>query len=170
MEALKISGLSKVFGSGRLEVRALEDVSLSIAAGDLVALMGPSGSGKTTLLLCVSLILEPTAGTVVFDGQTIYQDGWTGFDVRRLRREKIGFIFQTANLIPFLTARENVLLPQHLVGVKGEAAENRAHELLEYMEVAERADYLPPLLSGGEQQRVAIARALANRPRADPGR
>ena len=165
MEALKITGLSKIFGSGRLEVRALEDVSLSIAAGDLVALMGPSGSGKTTLLLCVSLILEPTAGTVVFDGDTIYQDGWTGFDVRRLRREKIGFIFQSANLIPFLTARENVLFPQDLVGVKGEAAEMRAHELLEYMEVAERADYLPPLLSGGEQQRVAIARALANRPR-----
>ncbi|TSA05931.1 MAG: ABC transporter ATP-binding protein [Deltaproteobacteria bacterium] len=165
MEALKITGLSKIFGSGRLEVRALEDVSLSIAAGDLVALMGPSGSGKTTLLLCVSLILEPTAGTVVFDGDTIYQDGWTGFDVRRLRREKIGFIFQTSNLIPFLTARENVLLPQDLVGVKGEVAENRAEELLEYMEVAERADYLPPLLSGGEQQRVAIARALANRPR-----
>jgi putative ABC transport system ATP-binding protein len=165
MEALKITGLSKIFGSGRLEVRALEDVSLSIAGGDLVALMGPSGSGKTTLLLCVSLILEPTTGTVVFDGETIYQDGWAGFDVRRLRREKIGFIFQTANLIPFLTARENVLLPQHLVGVKGEAAENRAHELLEYMEVAERAAYLPPLLSGGEQQRVAIARALANRPR-----
>ena len=165
MEALQISGLSKAFGSGHLEVRALEDVSLNIAGGDLVALMGPSGSGKTTLLLCVSLILEPTTGTVVFDGETIYQDGWTGFDVRRLRREKIGFIFQNANLIPFLTARENVLLPQHLVGVKGEAAENRAHELLEYMEVAERADYLPPLLSGGEQQRVAIARALANRPR-----
>jgi putative ABC transport system ATP-binding protein len=165
MEALKIIGLSKVFGSGHLEVRALEDVSLGIAAGDLVALMGPSGSGKTTLLLCVSLILEPTAGTVVFDGQTIYQDGWTGLDVRRLRREKIGFVFQSANLIPFLTARENVLFPQDLIGVKGEAAEKRTHELLEYMEVAERADYLPPLLSGGEQQRVAIARALANRPR-----
>jgi putative ABC transport system ATP-binding protein len=165
MEALKINGLSKVFGSGRLEVRALEDVSLSIAGGDLVALMGPSGSGKTTLLLCVSLILEPTRGTLVFDGETIYQDGWTDFDVRRLRREKIGFIFQSANLIPFLTARENVLFPQDLVGVKGEAAEKRTHELLEYMEVAERADYLPPLLSGGEQQRVAIARALANRPR-----
>ena len=165
MEALKISGLSKVFGSGRLEVRALEDINLTVKAGDLVALMGPSGSGKTTLLLCISLILEPTAGTVVFDGQAIYQEGWTGFDVRRLRREKIGFIFQAANLIPFLTARENVLFPQHLVGMKGEAAENRAHELLEYMEVAERADYLPPLLSGGEQQRVAIARALANRPR-----
>ena len=165
MEALKISGLSKIYGSGRLEVRALEDINLSVSAGDLVALMGPSGSGKTTLLLCVSLILEPTAGTVVFDGETIYQDGWTALDVRRLRREKIGFIFQNANLIPFLTTRENVLLSQHLIGVKGEAAENRAHELLEYMEVAERADYLPALLSGGEQQRVAIARALANRPR-----
>jgi len=165
MEAIKITGLSKIFGSGRMEVRALEDISLAVSPGELVALMGPSGSGKTTLLLCVSLILEPTAGAVVFDGEIIYQDGWTGFDVRRLRREKIGCIFQTANLIPFLTARENVLLPQHLVGVKGEAAENRANELLEYMEVAERADYLPPLLSGGEQQRVAIARALANRPR-----
>jgi putative ABC transport system ATP-binding protein len=165
MEALKISGLSKIFGSGRLEVRALEDISLSVAAGDLVALMGPSGSGKTTLLLCVSLILEPSSGTVVFDGETIYQDGWTGLDVRRLRREKIGFIFQSANLIPFLTARENVVLPQHLVGLKGEAAESRALELLEYMEVAERAHALPALLSGGEQQRVAIARALANRPR-----
>jgi putative ABC transport system ATP-binding protein len=165
MEALKITGLSKIFGSGRLEVRALEDVSMAICPGELVALMCPSDSGKTTLLLCVSLILEPTAGTVVFDADTIYQDGWTGFDVRRLRREKIGFVFQTANHIPFLTARENVLFPQGLVGVKGEAAENRAHELLEYMEVAERADYLPALLSGGEQQRVAIARPLANRPR-----
>ncbi len=165
MEALKISGLSKIFGSGRLEVRALENVSIAISPGELVALMGPSGSGKTTLLLCVSLILEPTSGTVVFDGETIYQDGWTGFDIRRLRREKIGFIFQSANLIPFLTARENVVFPQHLVGVKGDAAENRALELLEYMEVAERAHALPALLSGGEQQRVAIARALANRPK-----
>jgi putative ABC transport system ATP-binding protein len=165
MEALKINGLSKIFGSGRLEVRALEDINLEVAPGDLVALMGPSGSGKTTLLLCVSLILEPTSGTVVFDGDTIYQDGWTGFDIRRLRREKIGFIFQSANLIPFLTTQENVLLPQHLVGIKGEEAERRANELLEYMEVAERGHAVPALLSGGEQQRVAIARALANRPK-----
>lgn len=165
MEALRMVNLSKVFGSGHLEVRALDGVSLAIHAGELVALMGPSGSGKTTLLLCVSLILEPSAGTVVFDGETIYQDGWTGVDVRRLRREKIGFVFQSANLIPFLTARENVLFPLNRVGVNGEAAERRVAELLEYMEVSERAHYLPALLSGGEQQRVAVARALANRPK-----
>jgi len=165
MEALRLANLGKVFGSGHLEVRALDDVSLVINAGDLVALMGPSGSGKTTLLLCVSLILEPTAGTVVFDGETIYQNGWTGVDVRRLRREKIGFVFQSANLIPFLTVRENVLFPLDLVGRKGAAAERRVTELLEYMEVAERANYLPALLSGGELQRVAVARALANRPK-----
>uniref|UniRef100_A0A7V4G968 ABC transporter ATP-binding protein n=1 Tax=Desulfobacca acetoxidans TaxID=60893 RepID=A0A7V4G968_9BACT len=165
MAVLEIADLTKVYGSGRLEVRALDGVSLAIQPGQLVALMGPSGSGKTTLLLCVSLILEPTAGSVIFDGETIYRDGWTGTDVRRLRREKIGFVFQTANLIPFLTARENVLFPLTLVGMNREAAERRVAELLEYMEVSERAHYLPALLSGGEQQRVAVARALANRPK-----
>ena len=167
MEILRIEGLSKIFGSGRLEVRALEDITLSISAGDLVALLGPSGSGKTTMLLCSSLILEPTQGKIVFDGQTIFQkNGWSGgVDIRRIRREKMGFIFQSHNLIPFLSARQNVLFPLSLVGLKGEAAQHRVMELLEYMEIAERADFLPALLSGGEQQRVAIARALANNPR-----
>ncbi len=165
MAVLEISGLTKVFGSGRLEVRALDGVSLAVHAGELAALMGPSGSGKTTLLLCISLILEPTAGAVVFDGETIYQAGRTLADVRRLRREKIGFVFQSANLIPFLTARENILFPLTLVGVKGPEAEARVQDLLEYMEIAERGHSLPALLSGGEQQRVAIARALANRPK-----
>jgi putative ABC transport system ATP-binding protein len=167
MEVLKIEGLSKIFGSGRLEVRALEDINLTLSSGELVALLGPSGSGKTTMLLSISLILEPTAGKIVFDGQTIFQkNGWAGGgDIRRIRREKIGFIFQSHNLIPFLTARQNVLFPLSLVGAKGESADNRVMELLEYMEIADRADYLPPLLSGGEQQRVAIARALANNPR-----
>jgi putative ABC transport system ATP-binding protein len=166
MEILRIEGLSKIFGSGRLEVRALEDINLSAAAGDLVALLGPSGSGKTTLLLSTSLILEPTTGKIVFDGQTIFQkNGWAGVDIRRIRREKMGFIFQSHNLIPFLTARQNVLFPLSLVGIKGEPARHRVMELLEYMEIADRADYLPALLSGGEQQRVAIARALANNPR-----
>lgn len=163
MEILRIEGLSKIFGSGHLEVRALEDIKLSVSEGDLVALLGPSGSGKTTLLLCISLILNPTEGKIVFDGQTIFQkNGWSGVDIRRIRREKIGFIFQTHNLIPFLTARQNVFFPLSLVGLKGEEAENRVMELLKYMEIADRADYLPALLSGGEQQRVAIARALAN--------
>jgi putative ABC transport system ATP-binding protein len=166
MEVLNIQGLSKIFGSGRLEVRALEDINLSVAGGDLVALLGPSGSGKTTMLLCASLILSPTRGKIVFDGETIHQEnGWAGVDIRRIRREKMGFIFQSHNLIPFLTARQNVLFPLSLVGIKGEAAEARVKELLEYMEISERADYLPALLSGGEQQRVAIARALANNPR-----
>ncbi len=166
MEVLRVEGLTKIFGSGRLEVRALEDINLSVSAGDLVALLGPSGSGKTTMLLCASLILEPTRGKIIFDGQTIFQkNGWAGVDIRRLRREKMGFIFQSHNLIPFLTARQNVLFPLSLVGIKGDVAETRVMELLEYMEIAERADYLPALLSGGEQQRVAIARALANNPR-----
>jgi putative ABC transport system ATP-binding protein len=167
VEILQIEGLSKIFGSGRLEVRALEDINLSVSAGDLVALLGPSGSGKTTMLLCTSLILDPTAGKIIFDRQTIFQkNGWTGgVDIRRIRREKMGFIFQAHNLIPFLTARQNVLFPLSLVGIKGEVANRRVMELLEYMEIADRADYQPALLSGGEQQRVAIARALANNPR-----
>ncbi len=164
MEILRIEGLSKTFGSGDLEVRALEDISLLVSKGELVALLGPSGSGKTTLLLCISLILEPSTGKIDFDGQTIFQkNGWGGIDIRRVRREKIGFTFQSHNLIPFLTAKQNVLFPLSLVGMKKEVAEGRAMELLEYMEIANRADYLPGLLSGGEQQRVAIARALANK-------
>jgi len=165
MTVLEIQALNKVFGSGHLAVQALKDVSLTISSGELAGLMGPSGSGKTTLLLCISLILEPTDGTILLDGNTIYQNGWTGIDIRRLRREKIGFIFQAHNLIPFLTAKENVLFPLQLRGHTGLQAETRAMELLNYMEITGRADYLPAFLSGGEQQRVAIARALANKPR-----
>jgi putative ABC transport system ATP-binding protein len=162
MEILQIEGLAKTFGTGDLEVRALADINLTVSTNELVALLGPSGSGKTTLLLCISLILEPTAGTIVFDGQTIFQQGWAGVDMRRVRREKIGFVFQSHNLIPFLTAKQNVLFPLSLIGQEREAAERRAMELLDYMGIAERADFLPAVLSGGEQQRVAIARALAN--------
>src|SRR3989338_7105912 len=124
MTVLSVQGVSKVFGSGELAATALDNVNLDVQAGELVALLGPSGSGKTTLLLCISLILEPTAGKVVFDGQTIFQkDGWEGgVDMRRLRREKVGFIFQSHNLIPFLTARQNVLLPLSLIGIKGKEA------------------------------------------------
>ena len=164
-EILKVEGLGKTFGSGRLAVEALKDINLTVNAGDLVALLGPSGSGKTTLLLSVSLILEPTSGKIWLDGETIYDHGWKEVDIRQLRLTKIGFIFQSRNLIPFLTALENVLLPLDLMGLERDEAYRRAMELLKYMEIDERAHYLPALMSGGEQQRVAIARALAATPK-----
>ena len=164
-EILKIENLSKTYGSGRLAVEALKDINLTVNAGELVALLGPSGSGKTTMLLCISLILDPTGGKIRLDGETIYDQGWTAVDIRQVRLTKIGFIFQSRNLIPFLTALENVLLPLDLLGLETNEAHKRAMELLEYMEIAERAHYLPALLSGGEQQRVAIARALASAPK-----
>ena len=164
-EILKVEGLNKTFGSGRLAVEALKGIDLTVNAGDLVALLGPSGSGKTTLLLSVSLILEPTGGKIWLDGETIYDHGWKEVDIRQLRLTKIGFIFQSRNLIPFLTALENVLLPLDLMGLERDEAYRRAMELLKYMEIDERAHYLPALMSGGEQQRVAIARALASAPK-----
>jgi putative ABC transport system ATP-binding protein len=139
-------------------------VNLDVQAGELVALLGPSGSGKTTLLLCTSLIVEPTAGVIAMNGKDIYRDGWTGIDVKRFRRENIGFIFQAHNLIPFLSALDNIALAMQLNGVGKRQSRARARELLDYLEIGHRADNLPGLLSGGEQQRVAIGRALANEP------
>jgi putative ABC transport system ATP-binding protein len=123
--------------------------------------MGPSGSGKTSLLMMLGLVTEPTEGRVALEGENIYKG--KRLDLQRLRREKVGWIFQFANLIPFLTAKENVLLPMELIGIRGRQAESRAQELLEYLEVQHRADLLPEMLSGGEKQRVAVARALAHR-------
>lgn len=131
--------------------------------GEVFAIMGPSGSGKTTLLMIMGLVTQPTGGRVVLDGQEIYNG--KAVDLQELRRKKVGFIFQFSNLIPFLTAKENVLIPLDLVGVKGRKAKNRAMELLDYLGMADRADHLPEQLSGGEKQRVAIARALANNPK-----
>ncbi len=164
MAVLKVTGLEKVFGEGRLAVTALKDIEFSVQQGELMALLGPSGSGKTTLLLCISLILEPSSGHIMINGQDIYKNGWTGVDIRCFRRENIGFIFQAHNLIPFLTAVENVALIMTLNGVSDKAAKKQAMELLEYLEISHRARALPGTMSGGEQQRVAIARALANQP------
>lgn len=161
--AIQVEHLSKVYGEGRTRVEALKNVDLAVRPGELFAIMGPSGSGKTTLLTILGLVTEPTEGRVLLDGENIY-DGRRR-DLGRLRREKVGFIFQFANLIPFLTARENVLLPLSLIGVRGNVAEQRVKELLDYLEVGERADHYPDQLSGGEKQRVAIARALANNPK-----
>ncbi|MBP7676212.1 MAG: ABC transporter ATP-binding protein, partial [Thermoanaerobaculia bacterium] len=162
---LRVVGLSKTYGEGALAVRALENVELTVAAGELVALLGPSGSGKSTLLLCISLILEPTEGEIEMLGEPIYRAGRTLVDVRRFRRRNIGFVFQQHNLIPFLSAGENVALVFELAGSSGRSARRKALDLLAELGVGHRGHDLPANLSGGEQQRVAIARALASSPR-----
>jgi putative ABC transport system ATP-binding protein len=164
MPVLEVERVSKTFGSGELAVQALRETTFAVEPGELAALLGPSGSGKSTLLLSISLILEPSTGRIVMNGREVYNGGWTGIDVRRFRRENIGFIFQQHNLIPFLTARENVALVMQLNGAGRREAMRRAQELLEYLEIGHRAESLPANLSGGEQQRVAIGRALANQP------
>jgi putative ABC transport system ATP-binding protein len=160
--AIEATNLAKSYGEGRTRVEALKGISMAVRPGELFAIMGPSGSGKTTLLMILGLVTEPSEGRVMLEGENIYNG--KRFDLQRLRREKIGFIFQFANLIPFLTAKENMLLSLELIGIAGRQADSRAMELLEYLEVADRADHLPEQLSGGERQRVAIARALANNP------
>lgn len=160
--AIETKRLIKTYGEGRAKVEALKGVDLAVNKGELLAIMGPSGSGKTTLLMILGLVTVPTEGQLVLDGGNIYGGG--ARDFQKLRRENIGFIFQFSNLIPFLTAEENIMLPMDLVGVTGRKAQSRAVELLDYLEVTGRAHELPERLSGGERQRVAIARALANSP------
>jgi putative ABC transport system ATP-binding protein len=147
---------------GRRIVTALDDVSLQIGAGELVSIVGPSGSGKSTLLNLIGGLDHPTEGEIQIDGQamsSLSDDGLT-----RVRREKIGFIFQFFNLLPSLSAAENVALPLHLRGWTRAAARQRAGELLNSVQLGHRADHLPDELSGGERQRVAIARALSASP------
>ena len=156
----------KHFGEGQACVDALVDVSIDVFAGEVVALLGPSGSGKTTLLNVIGCILEPSAGSMTLDGELVLDKGrWLRSDLRQLRLEKIGFIFQFHNLIPFLDAADNVALVLHLAGKEAGIARKRAVELLDYLEVGHRKNAMPASLSGGEAQRVAIARALANNPR-----
>jgi putative ABC transport system ATP-binding protein len=160
-----VRGVAKHYGEGQTRVDALRSIDLTVHAGEVVALLGPSGSGKTTLLNIIGCIIDPSAGRLTLDGELVYDNRWLRGDLRRLRLEKIGFIFQAHNLLPFLTARENVAVALHLAGRRSAEAEARAQELLDYLEVGHRAAVKPALLSGGEAQRVAIARALANSPR-----
>jgi len=162
--ALQAAGLTKIYGSGHTEVVAVQNVSLSVARGEIVALLGPSGAGKSTLLTLLGLIRPPNTGRIAIDGTLVFDNHQAKVDVRRFRRQKFGFVFQKANLIPFLTAAENVRLAMEIDDQPSRISRQRAMELLEYLGVAERAEYLPSKLSGGEQQRVAVARALANRP------
>ena len=137
---------------------------MEVAPGEVVGLIGPSGSGKSTLLKCLGAVIEPTGGKMVLGGKTIYDDGWKISDLRMLRRDSIGFIFQAPYLIPFLNALDNVALLPMLAGHPDDESRERAMELLEALDVAHRAAAMPSQLSGGEQQRVSIARALANHP------
>ncbi|KGE01926.1 ABC transporter ATP-binding protein [Rhizobium sp. YS-1r] len=162
---VRVEHLSKHFGAGSARVDALIDINIEVPSGQVVGLMGPSGSGKTTLLNCMACILEPSGGQLTLDGEAVYDDHWLKADLRRLRLDKIGFIFQYPNLLPFLDATDNVAVVLHLAGLGAAAAHKHAVELLDYLEVGHRKHAMPAQLSGGEAQRVAIARALANRPR-----
>ena len=162
MDAVRATGLIKRYGLAPNEVRALDDVSLALAPGTLTALLGPSGSGKSTLVKVLGLVALPDAGSVYFDGRAVVENGVALADVGALRRNHLGFVFQKANLISFLTARQNVELACELGGRFEPKA--RAKELLSELGVLHRADGYPEMLSGGEQQRVAIARAIANQP------
>ena len=162
--AVDASGLTKVYGSGNTEVQALRGVDLSLAHGEVIALLGPSGAGKSTLLAIVGLVNPPTSGRIMMAGRPVVEDGRFVVDVRTFRRRHMGFVFQKANLIPFLTAGENVRVAMEINDQSPRAARRRAVELLDYLGVADRADHYPNMLSGGQQQRVAVARALANQP------
>ncbi|MGU9982233.1 ABC transporter ATP-binding protein [Phreatobacter sp. HK31-P] len=162
---VSVRNVSKHFGEGEARVDALTDVSLDVMAGEVIGLKGPSGSGKTTLLNVIGCILEPSAGQLILNGETVFDGRWLMRDLRRMRLERIGFIFQSHNLLPFLSVVENVALVLRLAGQGEQAAVARADELLAYLEVSHRRNAMPAQLSGGEAQRVAIARALANRPR-----
>lgn len=162
---VRVEALSKHFGEGSARVDALIDVNMEVYPGQVVGLMGPSGSGKTTLLNCIACILEPSSGRITLDGEVVYDDRWLRSDLRGLRLEKIGFIFQYPNLLPFLDSTENVAVVLELAGLGAAKARIRAAGLLDYLEVGNRKRGMPRELSGGEAQRVAIARALANQPR-----
>ena len=162
---IETKSLSKVYGSGNTEVVAMQDATMGVRKGEVVALLGPSGSGKSTFLTAVGLINPPTKGQVIIDGQTVLDGPVARTNLSTFRRKNIGFIFQKSNLIPFLDARENVQIALQLSGWPRAAGARRAMELLDYLGVSDRAANLPSMLSGGQQQRVAVARALANSPR-----
>ncbi|MHB8519294.1 MAG: ABC transporter ATP-binding protein [Limisphaerales bacterium] len=161
---VEATGLTKVYGHGNTEVVAVKDVTLRVARGEIVALLGPSGAGKSTLLTAMALINPPTSGQIHIGGQLVMDGARALVDLRAFRRQHLGFVFQKANLIPFLNALENVQVALEVNDVPPRAARQRAMELLDYLGVGNRAKNLPDALSGGEQQRVAVARALANQP------
>lgn len=163
MEVIQLENATKIYTIGEVETRALDGVNLSIEEGEFTALVGPSGSGKTTMLQLMGCLDKPNSGALKINGQDV-----TRFNANQradLRREVIGFIFQFFALVPVLSAYENVELPLLLNGVSSEERNERVMEMLEAVDLADRANHRPDQMSGGEQQRVAIARALSTRPR-----
>lgn len=155
---IALSDVTKTF-DGKRTVTALDHVDLEVARGEMVSIVGPSGSGKSTLLNLIGALDRPSGGWIAIDGQRL--DGLDDDGLTRVRRDRIGFIFQFFNLLPTLNALENVALPLHLRGWKRRKAADRARELLDLVQLGKRLDHVPDELSGGERQRVAIARALA---------
>ena len=162
MSALTMRDVRKVYRSGDDEVVALQHASVDVGGDEIVALLGPSGSGKTTLLSIAGGLLAATEGTVTVGGRDI--SGLSARELTRFRRERVGFVFQSVNLVPFLTARENLVVVDELAGKRGADSRTRADRLLDQLGLAHRAGNLPGQLSGGERQRVAIGRALMNEP------
>jgi putative ABC transport system ATP-binding protein len=162
MAILEAKGLRKVYGSGPAAVEAVKGISLTVAHGEFVAIMGPSGSGKSTLLALLGGLETPSAGEVRIGGQALGELSETARAI--MRRERVGFIFQAFNLVPVLTAEENIAMPLLLAGQKGNQVRARVQKVLELVGLGDRRTHTPAELSGGQQQRVAIARALVTEP------
>ncbi|MBM7646296.1 putative ABC transport system ATP-binding protein [Scopulibacillus daqui] len=159
---LVLDHVSKVFGDGDSQIKVLNEVSLQINAGEFVAVVGPSGSGKSTFLSIAGALLSPSSGRIILDDIEINQ--LSGKKLNQIRLNKIGFVFQSSNLIPYLTVRDQLLLISELAGSRHKKAEQRADDLLERLGLSHRKNNYPESLSGGERQRVAIARACMNDP------
>lgn len=159
---IKLDSVHKIYDMGEAKVNALAGLSIEIRLGEFVAIMGPSGSGKSTAMNLVGSLDIPTKGKIYLDGKNIAD--FHESDLAQIRGKKIGFIFQSFNLIPNLTAKENIMLPMMFQGISYEDREKKAKELLILVELGDRGEHYPKQLSGGQQQRVAIARALANDP------
>ncbi|MBE1427266.1 putative ABC transport system ATP-binding protein [Desulfomicrobium macestii] len=164
MPGILIEDVRKRYGQGDAAVDALKGVDMVVGPGEVVGLIGPSGSGKSTLLKCLGAVIEPSGGRMTLGDDVIFDQVWKISDLRALRRDKIGFIFQAPYLIPFLDVTDNVALLPMLSGLPNSKARALAQEFLEALDVGHRAGAMPSQLSGGEQQRVSIARALVNRP------